>query len=302
MFGGSKGSLDSILHRPQPSWFQLFLASPFRTLAKTLYSYRYWSSPSKVEHAITVVCISDTHNRFPEIPAGDLLVHAGDLSQGGTRQEIQRTLDWLNDLPHQFKVVIAGNHELLLDPQKGFADEERTSLNWHDLIYLQDSGKSIRFKGGRVLDLYGSPWTRKHGNWAFEYLRGVDRWTKTVPESTDILLTHMPPFAHLDLDGLGDEHLLREVRRVRPRLHVFGHIHAGYGKDELHYDSFEAVYEAIMRRQAGLWGVLELLCWLLWATLWRGKVERQSHTVLVNAATVGGLRDTDLRAPIVVHI
>jgi predicted phosphohydrolase len=254
MFRNKKGSLDALLDRSQPSWLQLFFASPFKTLAKTLYGYRSKYYFTGQADAITVVCISDTHNRFPEIPGGDLLIHAGDLSQGGTRQEIQRTLDWLRTQPHQFKVVIAGNHELLLDPQRGIPDTERNALSWHDLIYLKDSSRSLRFKRGRVLNLYGSPWTRKHGNWAFEYPRGVDKWTQAIPEGTDVLITHMPPFAHLDLDGLGDEKLLSEVKRVRPQLHVFGHIHAGYGRDELHYDSLEAIYEAVMRRKAGIWG------------------------------------------------
>ena len=272
-------------------------------LAKILYSYRPWYGPPKVANTVSVVCISDTHNRFPDIPRGDLLVHAGDLSQGGTYQEIQRTLDWLKDQPHQFKVVIAGNHELLLDPQKGLSNTERTSLNWHDIIYLQDCGKSLCFESGRVLNLYGSPWTRKHGNWAFEYPRGVDKWTKTIPKATDILITHMPPFGHLDLDGLGDEHLLGEVQRVRPLLHVFGHFHAGYGKDVLLYDSIEAIYEAAMRCHAGLWGILKMSCCIAWVRMARrGTQSYPHHTVLVNAAMVGGLRDTEIRTPVTVRI
>jgi hypothetical protein len=176
------------------------------------------------------------------------------------------------------------------------------SLNWHDLIYLQDSSRSLRFKTGRVLHLYGSPWTRKHGTSAFEYLRGVDKWTKTIPEGTDVLITHMPPFGHLDLDGIGDEKLLREVRRVLPSLHVFGHIHASYGKDGLNYDSFETTYEAVIRRQTGLWGVLRMAFYMVWARIRGGQTQNYHHTVLVNAATVGGSRDTDLRAPITVQI
>lgn len=299
---GTQDSLDALLHRSRPTWLQLFIVSPIKTLAKTLYSYRSWYYLPKPANSITVVCISDTHNRFPKVPNGDLLIHAGDLSQGGTQQEVQRTLDWLKDEPHQFKVVIAGNHELLLDDQKGFSNAERRSLNWYDLVYLQDSTKSLRFKNGRTLNIYGSPWTRKHGNWAFEYSRDIDKWTKTVPESTDVLITHMPPFGHLDLDGLGDEQLLREVRRVQPKLHVFGHIHAGYGNDELHNDSFEAIYEAVMRRQAGLWSILKMACCVVWARAVRRKVSSHCGTILVNAATVGGPRDTEIREPITVQI
>jgi Calcineurin-like phosphoesterase len=301
MLASGKGSLDALLDRPKPSWFQLFFAAPFKTLAKTLYAWGSSSNSTKPADAITAVCIADTHNKFPVVPEGDLLIHAGDLSQGGTLQEIQRTLDWLKDLPHQKKVVIAGNHELLLDPVKGFTDSERALLNWHDVNYLQDSTISLRFDGGRVLNIYGSPWTRKHGNWAFEYAPGVDKWTNSVPDDTDLLITHMPPFAYLDIDGFGDESLLREVRRVRPKLHVFGHFHAGYGKNELQYDSFEAVYEAVMRRQAGLWGILKMTCWLAWSSC-IGRTQDRHHTVLINAAITGGPRDTEIRAPLTVQI
>jgi Calcineurin-like phosphoesterase len=301
MFGNDRGSLNALTRRPAPSWLQLFFAAPCKTLATTLYACRPSYSATKPADAVRVVCISDTHGYFPDVPEGDLLVHAGDLSQGGARQEIQRTLDWLKDLPHAKKVVIAGNHDLLLDPERGGPAHEGTSLSWHDLIYLQDSSISLRFAGGRVLNLYGSPWTRKHGNWAFEFPRGVDEWTHTFPDETDVLITHMPPFSHLDMDGLGDEFLLREVRRIRPKLHIFGHFHGGYGKDKLYHDSFERVYEAVMRRHAGFWGVLKMGCFLAWA--WLGdKPQNRHHTVLVNAATVGGPRDVDVRKPITVQI
>lgn len=145
-------------------------------------------APPKMANTVSVVCIFDTHNRFPDIPSGDLLVHAGDLSQGGTHQEIQCTLDWLKDQPHQFKVVIAGNHELLLDPQKGLSNTERTSLNWHDIIYLQDCGKSLCFKSGRVPNLYGSPSTQKHGNWACGYPRGVENGRRPYQRQQTYLL------------------------------------------------------------------------------------------------------------------
>jgi len=153
MIEHAKCSLDVLFHRSRPSWLQLFFAAPFKTLAKTPYGYRSWHHPTKLLTTVTVACISDTHNQFPAIPDGDLLLHAGDPSQGGTLQEIQRTLDWLHNLPHQYKVVIARNHKLLLDPRKSFSDAERMLLNGHGLIYLQDSSRSLRLKDGRILHL-----------------------------------------------------------------------------------------------------------------------------------------------------
>ncbi|RAL09814.1 uncharacterized protein BO97DRAFT_407360 [Aspergillus homomorphus CBS 101889] len=53
-------------------------------------------------------------------------------------------------------------------------------------------------------------------------------------EDIDIVITHGPPYGILDQVvpnhvSVGCEHLYRAVKRARPRLHVFGHIHEGYG-------------------------------------------------------------------------
>lgn len=66
---------------------------------------------------------------------------------------------------------------------------------------------------------------------------------------TDILITHGPPKNHLDL-GLGCPHLLREVWRVKPRLHVFGHIHWGAGTEPVYFDECQAAYERLLSRPA----------------------------------------------------
>ena len=72
-------------------------------------------APDLPEQPIKVVCVSDTHNQTPALPDGDLLVHAGDLTERGTFAEMQTQLDWLNQQPHLRKVVIAGNHDRILD-------------------------------------------------------------------------------------------------------------------------------------------------------------------------------------------
>ena len=62
-----------------------------------------------------VVCIADTHRCTPPVPAGDVLIHAGDLTNEGTLPELRRQVDWLRRLPHEVKIVVAGNHDLALD-------------------------------------------------------------------------------------------------------------------------------------------------------------------------------------------
>ena len=63
---------------------------------------------------LRIVCLSDTHNDDPSrlTPPGDILIHAGDLTDYGTFDEFQTAFDWLCDLPHKVKVVVAGQSTL----------------------------------------------------------------------------------------------------------------------------------------------------------------------------------------------
>lgn len=71
-------------------------------------------------------------------------------------------------------------------------------------------------------------------NWAFNLPRGtscLEKWD-AIPEDTDILITHTPPVGHGDLCCTGVRagcvDLLSTVQtRVKPKYHVFGHIHEG---------------------------------------------------------------------------
>lgn len=72
----------------------------------------------KKEGFIRFVCISDTHSAEQQIefmPKGDVLLHAGDFTTIGLEHEIQNFNDWLKELPYQYKVVIAGNHDIPFD-------------------------------------------------------------------------------------------------------------------------------------------------------------------------------------------
>jgi hypothetical protein len=285
--------LDALFHRQEPSWVEKIIANPVCSAARSL--YHAWPPPVRnpptTTSPLTLICISDTHNCQPHIPPGDLLIHAGDLTQSGSLSELQKTLDWLNTFPHTHKVVVAGNHDLFLDKDKATtaADRDgRDALKWGSLIYLQDSSASLTFPGGRILKVYGSPWTRKQGNWAFQYPRGEDRWSNTIPDNTDVLVTHSPPRFYLDLDGFGDENLLNELWRVRPQVHVFGHIHAGYGQGVLVFDKLQEVYEHILKVQT-LWALVWMLLLLLYSMV-AGQT-RRSKTLLINASIVGGLHD-----------
>jgi len=181
-----------------------------------------------------LVLVSDTHLRHPEVPDGELLIHAGDLTGMGTRNQLRKALAWLKAQPHPHKVAIAGNHDICLE-----AEPELAQLFGPEIRYVRDEEIEV---GG--LRLWGSPWTPWFHDWAFNIPRGAalrEVWSR-VPAGLDVLVTHGPPAGILDRthDGLevGCEDLRTMVVDRPPRLHVFGHIHEGYGQVQIGATTF----------------------------------------------------------------
>lgn len=182
-----------------------------------------------------IVCISDTHNLHEQIniPDGDVLIHAGDATIRGTEPEVENFLRWFAKLPHQHKIFVAGNHDWLYETNNRFA---RILTANFGIKYLQDSSIEIE-----KLKIYGSPWQPRFFDWAFNLNRGAElaeKW-ELIPEDTDVLITHGPPNGILDevprlysIENTGCEELRKRVEIVRPKLHIFGHIHCGYGQIE----------------------------------------------------------------------
>ena len=192
------------------------------------------------------VCISDTHSRTDslKIPAGDVLLHAGDFSDIGRREDVVKFNSFLGSLPHRYKVVIAGNHDISLDTQEyGRTLWSRfshpTQLDSNEMkslisnaLYLEDFGCELL-----GFNIYGSPWQPEFFNWGFNLIRGqalLDKWDM-IPDNVDVLMTHGPPIGHGDLCGHGGRagcvELLSTIqKRVKPKVHIFGHIHEGYGQ------------------------------------------------------------------------
>lgn len=178
-----------------------------------------------------LVLISDTHswNEAVSVPSGDVLVHAGDLSGTGSMKECQAALDWLNSLPHEQIVSIAGNHDFAFE-----REYLKAKLNLGRVQYLENS--SVTIDG---VHFYGSPVQPEFMNWAFNVPRGpaIKKYWDMIPEHVDVLVTHGPPMGILDMssrngDHLGCEDLIKQVEISLPRVHVFGHIHGGYGHRE----------------------------------------------------------------------
>ncbi|KAH9935955.1 metallophosphoesterase domain-containing protein 1 [Epithele typhae] len=291
-------SLDALLHRREPTAFELLRSNPLLFLSQRVNSWSTCRHPVISEPPVRIVCIADTHNHHHHIgllPDGDILIHAGDLSQSGTLEELHDTLDWLASHPHPHKLFIAGNHDHALS----IDDTERAALlaTYPTLTYLQESSTALSVRG-RTLHVYGSPFTPAHGSWPFQYRRGAQhdaRWD-AIPPDTDILITHGPPAHHTDR-GSGCNALLAALWRVRPLLHICGHIHAGRGIEVLRWDRAQTAYERICAKVGG-W--MDLLVVLWGAIGWNAASIRQ--TVLVNAACLGGFRDEQTRGAVVINL
>lgn len=86
-----------------------------------------------------------------------MLIHAGDMTNAGTVEEIQKQIDWLDSLPHKEKIIVAGNHDNYFDPQTRKPEDRGKRLNFRGIHYLENKSVVLKFKGGRKLKFYGAP-------------------------------------------------------------------------------------------------------------------------------------------------
>jgi predicted phosphodiesterase len=188
-----------------------------------------------------ITLISDTHTKHrnitPDLPGGDLLIHAGDIMNSGyDENDIWEFLQWFESQDqYKSQIFIAGNHDRLFE--NNFDKVKNILIEYPYISYLWDNALTyINEEANESCKLYGSPWQPEFYHWAFNLPRnGEDLKEKWfwIPKDTDILITHGPPFGHCDEAPYGGHvgcELLRErVDEFPPKIHVFGHIHAGYG-------------------------------------------------------------------------
>lgn len=189
-----------------------------------------------------ITLISDTHTKHKQLdgdlPGGDILIHAGDfMNSGYHKKEVIEFLNWFSSIKgYDKKIFIAGNHDRILENDPTWSS--LTIKDYNNIIYLQDEGYSIYdIDDDSSVKLYGSPWQPAFYNWAFNLPRNCEemksKWD-AIPTNTDILITHGPPFGYQDIPGgqsirVGCEMLRHRVDELRPKIHVFGHIHGANG-------------------------------------------------------------------------
>lgn len=175
---------------------------------------------------MNITVIGDTHgcHRQLDLQPGEMLIHTGDVTAYGLEHEFLDLLDWMETQPFRHKIFIAGNHDLYLHNNGDLAG----ALIPDEIIYLENQSRKIN-----GLRIFGTPASLFQGGMAFNFHSGqeIENVWNNIPRNTDILITHMPPKGILD-NGSGCPQLLERVDSIRPKLHLFGHIHEGYGKYE----------------------------------------------------------------------
>ena len=186
---------------------------------------------------------SDTHTRHAEmkIPECDVLVHCGDITLWGELGSIDDLMYWFDNLKNVGeRILVSGNHDVNFVSKP---EMTKTLLN-RRCHYLQDQElviDGVTFYGMPFLDIIREP--NIQSLLTPDYVSDeVDRradYYKTIPEYTDVLITHHPPsISELSqtYDGfdLGCPILLDAVlNRVKPKIHSFGHVHTAYGMKKI---------------------------------------------------------------------
>jgi len=179
---------------------------------------------------MTIICISDTHGRHREVelPGGDLLIHAGDISNG-REQQVRDFLDWFIAHPHRYKVFIGGNMDRPLEARPQHYRDQLPER----VYYLENDELDIE-----GIKIWGSPVVPRFVG-AFNYERGPElrHFWKQIPDDINLLVTHTPPYGILDRTSqgksVGCEELAERVKQIQPKLHLFGHVHESYGRREM---------------------------------------------------------------------
>ncbi|MDR0873617.1 MAG: metallophosphatase domain-containing protein [Prevotellaceae bacterium] len=178
---------------------------------------------------MSILHLSDTHaqhHKMQNLPKADVIIHSGDITLAGTGEEVTDFIDWFDDLDYRHKIFVAGNHDDCLD------GKNIQSFLPDNMYYLCESGVEID-----GIKFWGIPYFISYELRMEKYQYALD----TVPRNTNVLITHRPPLGILDRSGhitFGCPDLLQKVLEIKPKYHLFGHIHDAYGSEKSHDTAF----------------------------------------------------------------
>jgi len=177
-----------------------------------------------------ITILSDTHETHNNINCkggeGDILIHCGDITMNGGYGATMDFLGWFDKQPHEHKIFIAGNHDWDFETKPEWLENTLKTLELSNIFYLENS--SVTIEGTKF---WGSPVTPRFFDWAFNKDKGntIKQTWDLIPQDTDVLITHGPPFGRLDQNKVGTrcgcEELSIVIETIKPKIHCFGHIH-----------------------------------------------------------------------------
>lgn len=232
--------------------------------------------------------VATSHPLQLPTPKADVLLHCGDLTHCGGVSSFKKSLKMLGSIDAELRLIIPGNHDLELDKQywEAQTDYEGNPEDPEDhhlavkamtgplateagVTYLNEGTHSFTLRSGATFSIYVSPYTPAFCDWAFAYAHNEDRFNKPqrvapgtisiatnpIPHNVDIVMTHGPPKGILDAcpqGNVGCGNLLQAIRRVKPMMHCFGHIHEGNGVEVIDWErpAGEALVEEDMVKNA----------------------------------------------------
>ena len=161
-----------------------------------------------------ILHVSDTHGlqrQLTNLPAADVLVHSGDISNSGTEAEVLDFINWLIELPYKHKIFVCGNHDCCL---------------W-DAEDIEDLPEGIHFLQDRSVTIDGV---------VFSGI-GYDHPADMIDAAADVVITHEPPTMIMDYSSgthWGNINIKKRVQEISPKMHLFGHAHDSYGVQKIY--------------------------------------------------------------------
>ena len=230
--------------------------------------FRFTMSASASSTILRCAVISDTHGHHQRMSkevdeiGGDVLIHAGDACVCGSSEEVFGFLTWFVARPFAHLIFVPGNHDLILDAEAYLAhgaawiegDLEDVEVFAADLAAFCDAHPSLHIlteSATRVeiegVVFGGSPaqprQPKARPQMAWGYPRGSSGLRDAyacLPDDAHVIITHTPPLGIMDATARGRggvkahgcADLMKTIKSISPSVHVFGHIHQGYGVEQ----------------------------------------------------------------------
>lgn len=178
-----------------------------------------------------ILHLSDTHGHhraLSNLPKADIIIHSGDIGFAGTDSEFTDFIDWFSKLEYTYKILVGGNHDSYMEEEDAKQIQKLLPNNCYYLFHSGITIEGFKFWG---VPLYVSE------NISGVYFDMIEK----IPFNTDVLVTHQPPYGILDRAepyNFGCRELLYVVSSIRPKYHLFGHIHDAYGIEKNEHTTF----------------------------------------------------------------